>query len=315
MRTELKTKTAAALVSLSLLALGGCSSSKEKPYEDQSVAELYNKAYDKLKEGEYKESATLFDEVSRQHPYSSWAQKAQIMEAYAQYRGQKYDNVIASLEAFVGLHPASPDVPYALYMIGLSYYEQISPATRDQQDTMDAIRTFNELVSRFPASNYAKDARAKIIFLTDVLAEKSMEVGRHYLIKGQYQAAINRFQLVVERYQNTRHVEEALYRIVECYLAMGIRKPASDTAAVLGHNYPNSEWYKDAYALLENASIKKLNMERPRTNLKTTDVKAEQPIVEESTWQNIKKFFSPKKTKPMEKPARVVEEPLYHPAY
>ncbi len=292
MRFHFRTHTAVAIFALSSLVLTGCSK-KEKPYEEQTVAELYNGGLNKLQEGEFNESAKLFDEVTRQHPYSKWAQKAQIMEAYAQYRGQKYDNVIASLEAFVGLHPAHEDVPYALYMIGLSYYEQISPSTRDQQDTVDALRAFNELLKRFPHTNYAKDARAKIIFLTDVLAGKSMEIGRFYQSRDSYQAAIVRFQEVVARYQKTRHVEEALHRTVECYLAMGMRDAAVNSAAVLGHNYPGSKWYEASYALLQGDNESKLNSQKPQQHVEAND--DARPQVEESTWQKFKNMFRGKR--------------------
>ncbi len=253
----------ASIAFAAILFISACSKD-EIPYEDQSVELLYNTAQDKLEEGEYTEAATLFDEVTRQHPYSKWAIKAQVMEAYAQYRGQKYDNVIASLEAFVGLHPAHPDVPYALYLTGLSYYEQIGPSKRDQQDTQDASRTFNELVSRFSGSPYAKDAKAKIILLRDAMAGKSMKIGHYYMEKKAYQAAITRFQEVIDRYQTTRHVEEALHRVVECYVAMGLTEPAVNTAAVLGHNFPGGSWYAASYELLNGDSNAKLNVQKPK---------------------------------------------------
>ena len=240
---------------LSVLALAACSSTDEKAYKETSVEELYNKAMDKLEEGEFTESATAFDEVSRQHPYSTWANKAQVMEAFAHYKGQKYDRVIASLEAFAQLHPAHPDVPYALYLTGLSYYEQLGPSSRDQQDTVDALRTFNELCRRFPNTAYAIDAKHKIVLLQDALAGKSMDVGRYYLNKKGYQAALPRFQEVADRFQTTKHVEEAHLRMIECYLGMGLRQQAIQTAAVLGHNYPGSPWYAEAYNLVDAENL------------------------------------------------------------
>lgn len=270
-------KLASSIFNLSVVAvtafvLYGCATTKETPFEQQSDIEIYNGAVQKLDDGEFKLAAEAFDEVTRQHPYSDLSQKAQVMEAFAHYRGQKYDNVIASLEAFVGLHPAHPDVPYALYLTGLSYYEQLSPPTRDQDDTMRSLRTFNELVTRFPNTSYAKDAKARIILLRDVLASKSMEIGHYYMSQRAYQAAINRFQEVVERYQTTRHVEEALFRVVECYIAMGIHDPAVNTAAVLGHNYPGSEWYKEAYDLLKGDKEAKLKSHKPQSQ-KAMDAK------------------------------------------
>ncbi len=248
---------------LSVLALVACSSTDEKAYKDTSVEELYNKAMDKLEEGEFTESATAFDEVSRQHPYSTWANKAQVMEAFAHYKGQKYDRVIASLEAFTQLHPSHPDVPYALYLTGLSYYEQLGPSSRDQQDTIDALRTFNELLRRFPGTAYALDAKHKIVLLQDALAGKSMDIGRYYLDKKAYQAALPRFQEVVDRFQTTKHVEEAHLRMVECYLGMGLRQQALQTAAVLGHNYPGSPWYAEAYKLVGAQDIPEFQEKAP----------------------------------------------------
>lgn len=297
MRKTFQAFSSATLLVSSLLILNGCSK-KEKPYEDQSVAELYNGAMNKLQQGEFSESAKLFDEVTRQHPYSKWAQKAQVMEAYAQYRGQKYDNVIASLEAYIGLHPANEDVPYALYMIGLSHYEQISPSTRDQQDTVDAIHAFNDLISRFPNTPYAKDARERVIFLTDVLAGKSMEIGRFYQSKEAFPSAIVRFQEVVQRFQKTRHVEEALHRIVECYLAMGMRDSAVNAAAVLGHNYPGGKWYAASYDLLQGDQEAKLSNARPTPEVADTPSgESDTPDIEESTWDKLKNWYKGKKKK------------------
>lgn len=248
---------------LSVLALGACSTTDEKPYEDRSVEELYNTSMDKLEAGEFTEAATTFDEVSRQHPHSTWAKKAKVMEAFSHYKGQKYDAVIASLEVFTQLHPAHPDVPYALYMTGLSYYEQLGPSSRDQQDVIDALRTFNELVRRFPNTAYALDAKQKIILLQDALGGKSMDIGRYYLDKQAYQAALPRFQEVADRFQTTKHVEEAHFRMVECYLGMGLRQQALQVAAVLGHNYPGSPWYAEAYSLVGAADIPEFHNKAP----------------------------------------------------
>jgi len=235
---------------VSALALTSCSTTDEKAYLERSVEELYNEAMDKLEEREYTRASEAFDEVERQHPYSPWATKAQIMAAFSLYKGQKYDQVIASLESFSQLHPAHPDVPYALYMTGLCYYEQIGPSSRDQKDAEDSLRTFNELVRRFPNTAYALDAKQKAILLKDALAGKSMDIGRYYLDKKAFQAAIPRFQEIVTRFQTTKHVEEAHYRMVECYLGMGLHDQALKTAAVLGHNYPGSSWYAEAYSLV-----------------------------------------------------------------
>lgn len=237
------------------LSLVACSSDDADNYEEMPVEVIYNRAMDLLEAGSYQDAAKEFDEVDRQHPYSPWATKAQIMAAYANYRGQKYERCLAGLEAFVQLHPAHADVPYALYMQGLCYYEQLSPSGRDQQDTVFAIEAFNDLTRRFPKSDYAKDARLKLNLLNDAMAGKQMAVGRFYMERKAYGAAINRFKEVVTRYDTTKHVEEALLRMVECYLAMGLQDQAQQSAAVLGHNYPSSPWYAEAYQLTTGKSL------------------------------------------------------------
>lgn len=231
------------------LSLCACSSDDEDKYQELPVEVLYNKAMDLLEAGSYQDSAKAFDEVDRQHPYSKWATKSQLMAAYANYRGQKYERCLAGFESFVQLHPAHEDVPYAIYMIGLCYYEQLAPSGRDQMDTVLAIEAFTDLVRRFPRSDYGRDARLKLNLLNDAMAGKQMEVGRFYMNRKSYAAAVNRFQEVVTRYDTTKHVEEALLRMVECYMAMGLKDQAQQSAAVLGHNYPSSPWYAEAYRL------------------------------------------------------------------
>ena len=235
---------------ISTLALAACSKNSEAPYIERSVEELYNTAMDSLEEGKFSKAADAFDEVERQHPYSDWATKAQIMSGYAHYRGQKYERSLPAFETFTQMHPAHPHVPYALYMTGLNYYEQIGPAGRDQKDTESALRIFKELIRRFPTTAYAKDARAKILLLNDALAGKEMEVGRYYLDQRAYQAAVYRFQTVIRKFETTRHVEEALYRLVEAHKGLGLETQAKQYAAVLGHNYPSSPWYYEAYRLV-----------------------------------------------------------------
>lgn len=235
---------------ISALALTACSKNSEAPYIERSVEELYNTAMDHLEEGKFAKAAEAFDEVERQHPYPDWATKAQIMSGYAHYRGQKYERALPAFETFTQMHPAHSDVPYALYMTGLSYYEQIGPATRDQKDTESALRIFKELIRRFPTTAYAKDARAKVLLLNDALAGKEMEVGRYYLDQRAYQAAIYRFQSVIKKFDTTKHVEEALYRLVEAHKGLGLEAQAKQYAAVLGHNYSSSPWYYEAYRLV-----------------------------------------------------------------
>lgn len=243
---------AAALLALGLAACGG----EDKPvYVERPVEELYNGAMNAMQAGDYEEAARLFDEVERQHPYSEWAAKAQLMAAYAFYQENSYDEAINALDRFIELHPGSPDAPYAYYLKAISYYEQIVDVRRDQKATSDALNALEELVRRYPDSKYARDAELKIDLALDHLAGKHMDIGRFYQSRSEYLAAINRFRTVIERYQTTTHVPEALHRLVECYLAMGIVDEAKATAAVLGHNFPGSEWYIDSYALLTGEDL------------------------------------------------------------
>jgi len=243
---------------LALFFLAGCAGNDEDDdkYIERAMHRIYEKAQTFLAKGAYGSAAREFDEVERQHPYSTWATKAQIMSAYSHYRANNYAEAISGLKRFIQLHPSHPDIPYAYYLRGLSYYEQISDITRDQKMTELALKTFKELIARFPDTKYAKDARLKIELTEDHLAGKDMEIGRYYLNQRHYLAAVNRFKAVVDKYQTTTHVPEALLRLVEAYLALGIVDEARKTGAVLGHNYPGSEWYIDAYELIENRKIR-----------------------------------------------------------
>jgi outer membrane protein assembly factor BamD len=244
-----------AAAALLVLAVTGCSSDEPPAYVERPVEELYNGAMDAMQAGNYAEAARLFDEVERQHPYSEWASKAQLMAAYAFYLRNSYDEAINALDRFIELHPGSPDVAYAYYLKAISYYEQISDVRRDQKMTREALLALEELVRRFPNSQYARDAQLKIDLALDHLAGKHMEIGRFYQSRSEFLAAINRFRTVIESYQTTTHTPEALHRLVECYLAMGIVDEAQSTAAVLGHNFPGSEWYIDSYALLTGVNL------------------------------------------------------------
>ncbi|MDH3473915.1 MAG: outer membrane protein assembly factor BamD [Rhodospirillales bacterium] len=239
-----------AMVLLLGFTLVACSSDDDPAYVERPVEDLYNSAMDALQAGEYEESARLFDEVERQHPYSVWASKAQLMAAYSYYQDNKYDDAINALDRFIQLHPGNRDVSYAYYLKALSYYEQISDVERDQKMTRLALESLTELERRFPESRYARDATLKADLARDHLAGKNMSIGRFYQRQGEYLAAINRFRSVIMDYQTTTHVPEALHRLVECYLALGIIDEAQATAAVLGHNYPGSDWYINSYALL-----------------------------------------------------------------
>ncbi len=223
---------------------------------ERPVSEIYNHAMDLLETGWYETSAKEFDEVERLYPYSKWATKAQLMAGYSHYMDQKYDEAVISLDRFIELHPGNQDAPYAYYLKALCYYEQISDVGRDQKMTRLALDAMREVVRRFPNTTYARDARLKLELTRDHLAGKDMDIGRYYQRRGDYLAAINRYRLVIEQYQTTTHVPEALHRLTECYLALGITDEAQMSAAVLGHNFPGSQWYKDSYALLEQRNLK-----------------------------------------------------------
>jgi outer membrane protein assembly factor BamD len=238
-------------LALASLALGGCGSSDEDTnYTEQPVELLYNRALDALGQQEYKAAAKGFEEVDRQHPYSVWATKAEIMAAFAYYQSNKYDEAIIALDRFIQLHPGHRDIPYAYYLKALCYYEQISDIGRDQRITQQALDALAEVVKRFPESPYARDARLKVELAIDHLAGKEMAVGRYYQANQQYIGAINRYRVVIERYQTTTHVPEALHRLVESYLSLGVKSEAQEAAAVLGYNFPGSDWYQDSYYLM-----------------------------------------------------------------
>lgn len=247
-------RLAAAFAVLAFAA--GCSSDEEPAYIERPVEELYNGATDELLQSNFDEAAKLYDEVERQHPYSVWASKAQLMAAYAFYQANKYDDAVNTLDRFIQLHPGNKDIAYAYYLKAISYYEQISDVARDQKMTRDALDALDEVARRFPETQYARDAELKIDLARDHLAGKHMEIGRYYLDRGEYLAAINRFRKVIEDYQTTTHVPEALHRLVECYMALGVINEAQATASVLGYNFPGSEWYLDSYALLTGEDLR-----------------------------------------------------------
>ncbi len=239
-----------------LVLLSSCAAEEKDNYVEQPVDIIYNVAKSNLDSGKYALAAKGFDEVERQHPYSKWATKGQIMAAFAYYMDNDYDDAVITLDRFIQLHPSHNDVPYAFYLKALCYYEQISTVDRDQKMTSDALRTLNELITRFPESSYARDARIKLDLTFDHLAGKEMEIGRYYQTQGQFLAAINRFKVVIDSYQTTTHVPEALLRMTESYLALGLVEEARKSASVLGHNFPGSEWYVDAYQLVEGKQVR-----------------------------------------------------------
>jgi outer membrane protein assembly factor BamD len=242
-----------AFLALCLCLLSACAGDgkdKEKLPPEQPVEELYNDAADLMDRGNYSDAAKKFAEVDRQHPYSTWATRAEVMEAYADYQNLDYDAAVKAANSFIDLHPGNNDVAYAYYIRALCNYERIADVRRDQSFAKDALKDLQDIISRFPDSPYAKDAVLKIALVNDHLAGADMEVGRWYMTQKLYIAAVGRFRNVIEKYQTTSHVPEALERLVECYLALGIRKEAEENAAVLGYNFPGSDWYQDAYALL-----------------------------------------------------------------
>jgi outer membrane protein assembly factor BamD len=237
---------------LTLSACAGRSGVKtDRSYVARDVNTLYNAAKDRLDAGQFKLAAALFDEVERQHPYSVWARRAQLMSAFSYYAARDYTESTASAQRFLAIHPGNRDAPYAYYLIALNYYEQISDVTRDQKVTQQAMDALGDLIRRYPSSRYAADARLKLDLVRDHLAGKEMEVGRFYQRRAQWLASVVRFRKVIDDYQTTSHTPEALMRLTESYLALGIPDEARKAAAVLGNNYRDTQWYERAYALMQ----------------------------------------------------------------
>jgi outer membrane protein assembly factor BamD len=253
----------AASALLGAILLSGCNSIMgEKDVDLATYVEhtdpadvLYNQGLANLNAGRLTEASRKFDAVDRQHPYSEYARKSMVMGAFANYRQGNYDEAINAGKRYVQLYPSTPDAAYAQYIVGLSYFRQIRDITRDQKESRRAIEAMQEVENRWPDSEYVDDAREKIRFARDQLAGKEMQVGRYYLERREYIAAVKRFRYVVENYSNTRHVEESLARLTEAYYAMGLANEAQAAAAVLGQNYPESQWYKDSYALLRSKGL------------------------------------------------------------
>lgn len=216
---------------------------------------LYNQALANLEEGRLGEASRKFEAIDRQHPYTEWARKALVMGAFTYYRQSKYDEAVNMAKRYITLYPTSDDSAYAYYIIGLAYFRQIPDVTRDQKDTHRAIDAMQEVIDRYPKSEYVSDAETKIRFAREQLAGKEMQVGRYYLERTQYLAAIKRFRIVVEDYSNTNQIEEALYRLVEANYAIGLTTEAQTAAFVLGQNYPQSQWYADAFRLLQKGGL------------------------------------------------------------
>ncbi len=241
--------------------------------ETDPADKLYNEGLANMNAGRMGEAIKKFEAVDRQHPYSEFARKSLVMGAFANYRQGNYDEAISGAKRYISLYPTSPDAAYAQYIIGLAWYRQIRDVTQDQKEARRTVEAMDELVQRWPDSEYVEDAKAKLRFARDQLAGKEMQVGRYYLERHEYIAAMKRFRVVVETYSSTRHVEEALARLVEGYYAMGLTSEAQTAAAVLGHNYPDSQWYKDSYALLQKGGLE------PRENTGSWISKAGRAII------------------------------------
>ena len=236
------------------VALASCAGSRARQprlqYQERPVEVLYSVGLERLDQRRFSEAVQFFQEVERQHPYSPWSRRAILMQVYAQYQRNNYEEAIAAADRFIQLYPGSPQAPYAYYMKAICYFEQIVDVGRDQAATQQALVALTDVMRRFPSSQYAVDARVKIDMVNDQLAGKEMEIGRWYLRRDQPLAAIGRFRRVIEQFQTTSHTPEALYRMVEAYLTLGLTEEATRNAAVLGHNFPGSRWYSDAYVLV-----------------------------------------------------------------
>jgi outer membrane protein assembly factor BamD len=238
------------------LALAGCGGGRQPPIETRSAQAIFLDAEAMLADGRPREAAEMFDEVERLYPYSEWAKRAMLMSAFAYHEGALYAESRAAADRYLSFFPADVDAPYAQFLIALSYYDQIVDIGRDQANTFEALQEMRDIIERYPDSDYAVSAQMKFELALDHLAGKEMEVGRFYLGRGHYTAAINRFRVVVEDYQTTTHTPEALHRLVESYLSLGLVPEAQTSAAILGHNFQGSVWYQDSYALLTGRGLR-----------------------------------------------------------
>jgi outer membrane protein assembly factor BamD len=252
---------ALAMLAAGLGACGGRAREEAAQYNEEPVAQLYNRGADYLDRRRWSEALAAFEEVERQHPYSSWARRAMLMEAYAHYQANQYDDSIEDAQRFISLHPGNEGAAYAYYLVAICHFERILDVGRDQATTERALQALQDVVRRYPESAYARDARLKLDMVYDQLAGKEMTVGRFYLTQDQHLAAINRFRNVIENenYQRTSHVPEALHRLVECYLSVGMTEEAQRMAAILGHNYPGDPWYERTYALMTQSGVQPVN--------------------------------------------------------
>ncbi len=256
-----------AAVALVIVPIAGCSNVSSlnpfggEKYETKLLAdvpaeEIYDQGLARLQKKDGEGAAKKFAELEKQYPYSQWSRKGLLMQVYSQYEGGQYDDAVASANRYVGLYPTSPETAYAAYLMGMSYYKQIPDISRDQEHAEKALQVFTALVQKYPKSEYVEDAKYKIQVTRDQLAGKEMSIGRYYLARKNYTAAVNRFREVLAKYQTTRHAEEALFRLTEAYMGLGIAHEAQTAAAVLGHNFPDSQWYNDSFKLLAGGGLK-----------------------------------------------------------
>ncbi|MFG1461449.1 outer membrane protein assembly factor BamD [Xanthobacter sp. DSM 24535] len=247
---------AAGLLGMLFLAtsLAGCASNKDDVIPpDEPAEKIYNEGLTLMRKGDLLAAAKRFEDLDRTHPYSEWARKALLMDTYVYYEAGKYDEAIAAGKRYMALHPGSADAPYASYLVASAYFDNIPDITRDQRATRQALDALDEVIRKYPNTEYAASAKKKVEVARDQLAGKEMMIGRYYLENRNYTGAINRFKVVVTQYQTTRQVEEALFRLTEAYMALGIISEAQTAAAVLGYNFPDSQWYKDAYKLVQSS--------------------------------------------------------------
>ena len=240
------------------ISLGACQSNKAKrelAYVERPVEVLYNSAAKELDTRDYDDAIQLFNEVERQHPYSEWARRSTLMSAFAAYQSRRYDEAVDTARRYISLNPGSEEAAYAYYLVATSYFEQIVDVGRDQRTTELAKASLDELLRRFPTTEYAKDAQLKMDMVDDQLAGKEMEIGRFYLRRQEHLPAINRFRKVVTDFDTTTHTPEALYRLVEAYMSVGLKGEALAAAAVLGYNHPESDWYKTAYGIMDEEGL------------------------------------------------------------
>jgi outer membrane protein assembly factor BamD len=245
-------------LALFVVPLGGCGIFDKDTVQipDQPAEKLYNESLYLLNERrDFRAAAKRFEEVDRQHPYSEWSRKALLMSAFSYYEAKEYEEAVTSAKRYLTMHPGSPDAPYAQFILGSAYYDRILDVSRDQKRTREAIAALEEVIRKYPDTEYAISAKRKIDVARDTLGGKEMEVGRFYLQRRDYTGAVNRFKVVVTQYQTTRHVEEALMRLTESYMALGIVHEAQTAAAILGHNFPDSRWYKEAYSLVKSGGL------------------------------------------------------------